>query len=183
MRLKSNTKIVIAFVASVLVAVALVGVLGNSLGLFSKGLDEVTLRERNEKNLIQSWTETDYNNGDGVTAKFKDDGRVVLGGQNKTSNNIKIEYAKLNLVPGTYSLWGAENGGNSTYHIRAEWTDSEGAKTAVSDFNNNTVKIVNDGNTSVEVTLYIFVGVDAYVNNVTVKPVLCSGTEKVSFYA
>ena len=66
-KLKTNTKLILAVVAAVVVSTLLVALIGNAAGLFTKPLDEITLRDRNEENILKG-TFTDYNAGNGVQA-------------------------------------------------------------------------------------------------------------------
>lgn len=178
MKLKTNTKIVIAAVAAVLVTVILVGALGQAFGLFTKDLKDVTLRERNEANLLTG-TFTDYNKGDGITATAKKDGSIVVKGENKSSGNITVEVEKVELKAGTYSLWGASKGSNVTYYMMATYVNDLGsAATVVADFTGNSFTISVDQT----VTVSIVICPDAEVN-ATIRPVLCAGVEEVDFYA
>ena len=177
MKINTNGKIIIAVIAAVLASLFLVGALCNSFGLFAKDLGDVTLRQPNEKNLLSEVEvkfET-YNTGDGLTMTVEDDGRVKVSGKNETSNDVKVLYATVILAKGEYTLWGADKGSNSTYHIVAECD----GQSYVSNFSNN--KIVVSGETAT-VNVYIVVKPDTTVST-TLKPVLCAGTEEVSFYA
>ena len=182
MRINTNGKIIIAVVAAVLVCLLLVALLGNAFGLFTKDIGDISLRERNEKNLILSEdiTLTKFNDGNGVNATAEEDGRVKLRGTNDTSGDIKIPYATVTIEKaGEYTLWDYSksdnpNGSNTTYHVVAEYNGTS----YVANFSNNKITVSDNAT----VTLYIVVKPDASVNT-TLYPVLCAGTERVDFYA
>ena len=173
---KSNKKMIITIVASVLAAVTLVGVLGQTFGLFNKDLKDITLRDRNEDNVItlDNITLEEYDDGNGVKATVEKDGRVKLSGKSETSNDIKIEYAKLELAPGEYTLVGAPKGSNGSYHLVADYNGKE----YISDFNNNKFTVT----AKATVTISIVVKPDTLVY-ATLYPVLYTGADEVSFYA
>ncbi len=178
--MKSKTKKWLGAIAIVLVSVTLCGVLGSAFGLFTKDLSEVTLREHNEANLL-SYHERfeDYNEGDGITATLKKDGRISLKGENKLTGDIVIPLEDVTLSAGTYSIWGAPNGGNKSYHIAVTYTDADGAtQTSISDFKNNTITLTSQQTVSVK--LVVCPDTTVYA---TIAPVLCEGTENVGFFA
>ena len=173
-KINSNRKIIAAVVASVLLAVIMVGVLGNALDLFSKDFSDITLRERNAKNELKG-TFTDYNAGDGIKATRNNDGSIKLRGKNESGADIVIPLETVTLGAGTYSLWGASNGGKNSYYIKAVTVDNS---VYISDFTGNSFTLASEQ----AVNLYIVICDETSVYT-TLKPVLCKGTENVGFYA
>ena len=175
-KIRINKQMIITVIIAVFASVLVVALVGNAAGLFAKDIKDIELRPLNENNVLSSVTyeEKTFNDGNGVKAVINENGSVKLSGKNNSSSEIKIEYAKVSLAAGEYTLWGAPNGANATYHLVAEVN----GQSYISDFNNN--KIVLDANS--DVTIYIVVKPDASVNT-TLLPVLCKGTENVGFYA
>ena len=173
-KLKTNTKLILAVVAAVVVSTLLVALIGNAAGLFTKPLDEITLRDRNEENILKG-TFTDYNAGNGVQATMNKDTSIKLSGTNKSGEDIEILVEQLTLEAGTYSLWGAPNGGRQSYHILLR---TNGGQEIVSDFDGNSFVI--DSKQSVSVYIVVCDDVTVYT---TVRPVLCKGAAEVDFYA
>lgn len=178
MKLKTNTKIIIASIAVLLVAVAACSFLGSISDGFTNW-EDATLVERNSANLLTGKF-TDFNDGNGVNATARKDGSIILSGKNLTDADLVIPVETLNLAAGTYTLSGAPKGSNLSYHIVAKYTDgSDAVQTAISDFSNKTFTIVGQQN----VEISIVVTAKTSVNNVLLRPVLVSGNEIGDFYA
>ena len=178
-KLNTNGKIIIACAITCLVALLGAAFLGNITDGFSKDISEITLRERNEDNLL-SGKFVDFDDGNGVTATGRNDGSIVLGGKNLSDSNIVIPVEKTTLTPGTYTLSGAKDGGNYTYNISVKYVDGNGTdKTAIGDFSGKTFTITSQQ----EVEISIVVCPDVNVKGVLIKPVLVSGAEVGDFYA
>lgn len=172
--LKTNTKLILAVVAAVVVSTLSVALIGNAAGLFTKPLDEITLRDRNEENILMG-NFSDYNAGNGVQATMNKDTSIKLSGTNKSGEDIEILVEQVTLEAGTYSLWGAPNGGRQTYHILLRTNDGQ---EIVSDFDGNS--FVLESKQSVSVYIVVCDEVTVYT---TVRPVLCKGAAEVDFYA
>lgn len=178
MKLKTNTKIIIASIAVVIVAITACAFLGSISDGFTNW-DDATLFERNTANIL-SGKFTDFNDGNGVKATARKDGSIILNGKNLTDNDIVIPVETVNLSAGTYTLSGASKGSNVTYHIVAKYVDGSGAtQTAISNFSNKTFTIVN----AQDVEISIVVTAKQSVNNVLLRPVLVAGNEIGEFYA
>lgn len=178
-KLNTNKKIIVAGVVFCLIAILGSAFLGNITDGFQKDLDDVSLRERNELNLLTG-AFTDFNDGNGVSATGRNDGSIVLGGENLSETDIVIPVEKVTLAAGTYTVSGAKNGGNTTYHIAVKYVDGSGStQTAIGDFASKTFTITSQQ----EVEVTIVVKPDANVKGVLVKPVIVQGTEKGDFYA
>ena len=176
--LKRNKKSIIVIGVSVVLASLVCSFLGGISEGFTNW-EDATLRERNEANLLTGEF-ADYNNGDGVTASSRTDGTIILGGKNGTDNVIEIPVESVTLAPGEYTISGAPDGGNSTYHIAVKYVDGDGAtKTAISDFNAKTFTLT----TNQTVELVIVIHPDVNVKGVGIKPVLVKGAEVGDFYA
>lgn len=176
--IKRNKKSIIVIGVSVLLAALVCSFLGG----ISEGFinwEDASLRKRNEDNLLTGEF-TDFNDGNGVSATGRKDGSILLNGKNRSEAPITIPVETVNLVAGTYTISGAKNGGNSTYHIAVKYTDGDGAvQTAVSDFNNKTFTITSGQNVEVSIVIHS----DVKVDGVLIKPVLVSGKDIGEFYA
>ena len=178
-RLNTNGKIIVACAITCLIALLGAAFLGNITDGFQKDLDDVSLRERNELNLLTG-AFTDFNDGNGVSAKGRNDGSIVLGGENLSESDIVIPVEKVTLAAGTYTVSGAKSGGNTTYHIAVKYVDGSGStQTAIGDFTSKTFTITSQQ----EVEVTIVVKPDANVKGVLVKPVLVQGEDVGDFYA
>lgn len=176
--IRRNKRTIITIVVSVLLAALACSFLGSISEGFTNW-EDASLRKRNEDNLFTGEF-TEFNDGNGVSATGRNDGSVLLSGKNGAESAVTIPLENLNLAAGTYTLTGAPNGGNSTYHITAKYTDGNGAvQTAISDFNTKTFTITAQQNVEFSIVVYP----ETSVNGVLIKPVLVSGTEAGSFYA
>jgi hypothetical protein len=175
--LKRHKKSIVIIVLSVVLSALACSFIGNISEGFTN-FEDASILKRNEDNLLEG-TFTEYNNGDGVSAKGRNDGSILLSGKNGTDAAIEFEIEKLSLAAGQYTVSGAPNGGNSTYHIAVQYMENGETKTAISDFNVKTLTITSPQEVTVKVVIYP----DVDVKGVLLKPVIVSGTEIGDFYA
>ena len=175
-KIKINAFTLIAFG---LVIILLISFIGKITSGFTKDWKDVSLHERNEDNLLEgkySW-ET-YNVGDGYTLTAKKDGTIILDGEyTGSSAQAVIQLERVTLAAGTYTLSGAPNGGNQTYHIRVSYNGS----TVTGDFgaNNGTFTL----SSSAEVIVELVLSGEYEFNSVKIRPVIVEGDEIGDFYS
>ena len=176
--MRRNKKTILVIAVSVLLSALVCSFLGGISDGFTNW-EDASLRQRNEANILTG-NFTDFNDGNGVSAKGRNDGSIILSGKNGSASNVVIPLESVNLVAGQYTISGAEKGGNATYHIAVKYVDDSGVtQTAVSDFNTKTFTITSNQ----VVDISIVVCPDVIVSGVVLKPVLVSGAEAGSFYA
>ena len=161
---KKNTIALVAVVAAA--AIALVA-------LFS-GVGRVV----NEDNLLSLDFET-YK-GDDYKIIANDDGSLTFEGEYEDAIADTVEYEKLTLKPGEYTISTGTNGNPYTYCMTVNYKDASG---------NSAIAYSDSGNaatftlaTEQEVTVYILVNNGANIDGITIYPVLCKGDEVISFY-
>lgn len=178
--LSAKSKRWIGAVAVLLAAVFLCSFVGfASDGFTNKDVSQWAVRDRNELNLLTGEF-TEYNTGDGVTAKAKNDGTIIVDGKYAGSEDFAvIPVETVALESGKYTLSGTSKGTNQTYYLRAQYLDASGAtKYAQADFN-GTFEITS----AQQVTISIIVCKDVELNNLKIQPVLVAGSEAGDFYA
>ena len=175
--IKRNKRSLIVIGVAVLLSALVCSFLGNISEGFTNW-EGASLRERNDDNLLTGEF-TDFNDGNGISATGRNDGSILLSGKNGTDAAIEFEIEKLSLAAGQYTVSGAPNGGNSTYHIAVQYIENGETKTAISDFNAKTFTITSPQEVTVKVVIYP----DVDVKGVLLKPVIVSGTEIGDFYA
>ena len=178
-RVSRKTKRWISGIAIVLAAVLLCSFVGfASDGFSEKDISKWVVRDRNELNLL-SGDFTDYNNGDGITAKGKSDGTIILDGTYKgSSDTVKIPVETVTLEAGKYTISGTPNGTNQTYYLELMYDNSGSTAYAKADFD-GTFEITSGQ----QVTISIVVCKDVELNNIKIQPVLVAGGEIGDFYA
>jgi hypothetical protein len=190
-RSKNNTAIII--IASVLIAVLLVGV----LGYFTKGFQDFDFsKDINEDNLLygQYKNYTGGNHPSGITAT-NDDGVIVFNGKipdTSTAANAELTFATMTLKAGTYTYSCFEDPSMSTYYSYISWADAEGGKHIVfADFSESNITVsgatVEGYKTftlteDTEVSFHITVCPGAEMKNVEALPCLVTGDVEGSFY-
>lgn len=174
--MKTNTKLIIIAVSVFLGAVLVITFIGRITDGFQKDLDDVTILERSEDNLLLGKFD-DYNEGDGISINSNKLGALTVNGEYKgTEEFLVVELEKLNLASGTYTLSGAPKGGNYTYHLRAVYGDD----TVVGDF--GSAKGTFTLSSSQEVTIELVIYPDEQFNRLSIKPVLVVGDKAGDFY-
>lgn len=179
-RLTSKHKRWISVIAIVLAAIFMCSWIGfASDGFQEKDISKWVVRDRNENNILKGTFE-DYNAGDGITAKGKNDGTIVLDGTYKGADDfVVIPVESVPLDSGTYTLSGTDKGTNQTYYLRAQYNDASGAVAyAKADFN-GTFTITS----AQQVIITLVACKDVELNNIKVQPVLVAGNEIGDFYA
>lgn len=159
-----------------LAIVLLVSFIGRITGGWSKDWEDVTILERNEKNLLTGDFE-DYNVGDGITVTARKDGTLYLNGEYKgAEQSVTVDIETLSLAAGTYTLSGAPKGGNYTYHLKVTY----GSTTVIGDYGTTKGTFTLGSDTEVNVQLVVFG--DNEFKNVKIQPVLVEGSEAGDFY-
>ena len=176
MRFTRKTKNFLIIVAAILVTVITLSVLGSlSDGFSNWDTSTWQLRDRNKENLL-SGKFTDYNPGNGITAKAKDDGTIILDGEYVGSeSSVVIPVEVVALSEGTYTFTGAPKGSTGTYNLQLVYD----GKTVYSDFDGCTFKLESAASVTVQIVVYPKVE----INNVTIRPVIVAGDEAGDFYA
>ena len=159
-----------------LAIVLLVSFIGSITGGWTKKWEDVTILQRNEDNLLSGDFE-DYNAGDGITVTARKDGTLYLNGEYKGSQqSITIPIEEVSLSAGTYTISGAPNGGNYTYHLKVTYDSTS----VIADFGSSKGTFTLTKDTAVTVQLVVFG--DCEFNNVKIQPVLVDGSEAGDFY-
>ena len=174
-----NRTIKLTWIRLILIALGIVlavSFIGRATDGFSKDIKDMSIRTRNPDNLLSGEFE-DYNAGDGITVTAKKDGTLILNGEYKGSeSSVVIPVETVTLSAGTYTISGAPNGGNYTYHLRVKY----GETTVISDYGASGGEFTLTASTSVAVELVVFG--DNEFKNVKIQPVLVVGTEAGDFY-
>ena len=172
----------ISGIAILMGVVAVLTFIGGITDGFTKEWEDVTLRERNDKNLLTGdygWNDNTYNEGDGIVLSSKKDGSVIVKGEYKGSGeNVVITLESLNLSAGTYTLSGAPKGGSYTYHLRV--VDESNNVLAVGDFGSTKGSFTLSAPGTVKLQLVCFS--DNVFESIKLQPVLVEGTESGDFY-
>ena len=177
MRISKSTIKMIAIAA---VACIVLSFVGHITGGFQTSLKDASLRDRNPDNLLTGkygWTDDVYNVGDGYKLTAANDGTVTINGKyTGADGSAVVVLEKVTLAAGTYTLSGATNGGNQTYHLRASY----GSNTVIGDFgaSNGTFTLTASTEVTIELVLYD----DFDFNYVKVRPVLVDGSTAGDFF-
>jgi len=161
---KRNNIILIAVVAAA--ALALVAIF-SGLG-----------RTPNDDNLLSLDFDT-YKSDNGYKIVASDDGSLTFEGEFDGDTAESVEYEKLNLKAGTYTISTGTNGNPYTYCMTVSYTSGEDTKIAYSDSGNASIFEID---TAQDVTVSILVNPGADIDGLTIYPVLCKGDEPIGFY-
>jgi len=189
MRMKSTTKMKIFVVVSLLIACAGMVLLGNvSQGFQNWDTAEWSLKKVNPDNLYQQldFADTDgklENGADGITVTIDDENVLKVNGTAQTEKVVVV--GTTTLKQATDYVFGSNltNGTNKTIYLRLV-NNSTNAVLATC-YNGATVISADNLAADTVVRLEIYIAEEATINNLVLRPVICTGAasdELVSFY-
>ena len=187
--MKSTTKMKIFVVVSLLIACAGMVLLGNvSQGFQNWDTAEWSLKKVNPDNLYQQldFADTDgklENGADGITVTIDEDKVLKVNGTAQAEKVVVV--GTTTLKQNTDYVFGSnlKNGTNKTIYLRLVNNSTNEVMAAC--YNSSDLISADDLTADTEVRLEIYIAEDATINNLELRPVICTGAasdDLVSFY-
>lgn len=146
-------------------------------GFTERDPSEWVALDRNELNLFDNTREEEktIHDGDGIDITMKKDGSIFVSGKYTLEGEKVVELGIVTLDAGTYTFSsGYKKTSLGTMYLKMDF----GGRTVTADFTGHN-KITVDAETTATVSLVIKADQNIYA---TLYPMICEGTETVSFY-